>query len=219
MVTKQRSRRHSSLLRRFFEFANPLSSVDVSSTARSRSPFSVGSPSRKAADVSPPSVLWFKDKDHLARMNTLPSEYTHASYPVFRQSALSQRERLPSDPCVYDMQVLYDFWAHYLIRNFNAATYKEFKQLAVEDEEQRNSEFGMQNLMQYYNEALLGQRTIPNDIIANDFVDFVKKEGVESERPTFRKLRTAWRNGAFNHKNRAKIIKIIGDELKADLDR
>lgn len=152
-------------------------------------------------------------------MSTLPSEYTHASYPAFRQSALTQRERLPSGPCVYDMQVLYDFWAHYLIRNFNENTYKEFRQLASEDEEQRSSNFGMRSLVQYYNEALLGQRIVPSDIVPSDFIEFVKKEAVESDRPLFKNLRAAWRNGAFNHKNRAKIIKIIDEGLRADLER
>ena len=152
-------------------------------------------------------------------MNSLPSEYTHAPYPAFRQSALGQRERLPNDPCVYDMQVLYDFWAHYLIRNFNPSTYQEFKRLAVEDDSGRNSNFGMRNLLQYYDEALLGQRTIPDDLIANDFVEFVQNEARESDRPLFRKLRAAWRNGAFSHKNRAKIIRSIGEDLKGELDR
>ena len=77
----------------------------------------------------------------------------------------------------------------------------------------------MRSLMQYYDEALLGQRTIPNDCIATDFVEFVKSESPDSDRPVFKKLRAAWRNGAFSHKNRAKIIKIIDDNLKLDLDR
>ena len=164
-------------------------------------------------------MLWFKDKEHLTRMNSLPSEYTHASYMVFRQNALGQRERVTNESCVYDMQVLYNFWAHYLIRNFNATTYNEFKRLAEEDEAQRSSNFGLLNLRQYYDEALLGQRLIPNDAVAHDFIDFVKKESSDSDRPIFKRLRAAWRNGAFNPKNRAKLVKIIDSDLKADLDR
>ena len=164
-------------------------------------------------------MLWYKDKDHSGRVSALPNEVTHASYPTFRQSALSQRERLPAEPCSYDMQVLYNFWAHYLIRNYHETTYKEFKQLASADEGQRGSSFGMKSLVQYYSEALLGQRTVPSDLIANDFVDLVKNEFTSTDRPLFKKLRAAWRNGAFNHKNRSKIIKVIDETLRAELDR
>lgn len=73
--------------------------------------------------------------------------------------------------------------------------------------------------MQYYNEALLGQKVIPDDSIASDFVELVKGESSDSDRPAFKKLRAAWRNGAFNHKNRAKIIKVIDTELRGELDR
>ena len=163
--------------------------------------------------------MWFKDKEQATRIDSLSTEITHAPYSTFRQSALSQRERLPNDPCVYDMQVLYGFWAHYLIRNFNAHAYEEFHQMAVDDETKRSSTFGMRSLVQYYDEALLGQRTIPSDSIASDFVEIVKKESPESERPIFKKLRAAWRNGAFSHKNRSKIIKSIDVSLKAELDK
>lgn len=168
--------------------------------------------------MSPP-VLWFKDMDNGTPVNPLPTEYTHASYPVFRQKALSQRETMPNDPCVYDMQVLYSFWAHYLIRNFNATTYDQFKSLAVEDEDQRKSTFGVHSLVQYYDEALLGQRTVPGDNVVSDFLDLVKKEDPTSERPLFKKLRAAWRNGAFSHKNRSKILKIVDADLKSELDK
>lgn len=154
----------------------------------------------------------------MSRVNSLPTEYTHASYRVFHQSALSQRERV-TDACVYDMQVLYAFWAHYLIRNYNHRTYAEFYQMAIEDESVRQSNFGMNSLLQYYDEALLGQRTIPDDVIASDFIDLVKKETPKREGPIFKKLRAAWRNGAWNAKNRSKISKSIDTDLTAELDK
>ena len=117
------------------------------------------------------------------------------------------------------MENLYNFWSHFLVRNFNAPMYEEFRCLAFEDASLRGSNIGMQSLMQYYNQALLGQRTILDDGIARHYVDFVQSENKDQDRPAFKKLREAWRNGAFNHKNRHKILKIIDPKLKEDLDR
>ena len=97
--------------------------------------------------------------------------------------------------------------------------YDEFRKLASEDAATRNSHTGMQSLMQYYNEALLGHRTILEDSIALHYVDIVQSEKKEEGRPAFKKLRAAWRNGAFNHKNRHKIVKIVDPKLKEELDR
>ena len=117
------------------------------------------------------------------------------------------------------MQVLYAFWAHFLIRNFNLHAYEEFYRMAIEDESTRQSTFGMKSLIQYYDEALLGQRTIPNDNIASDFIEIVKKEMPKGEGPIFKKLRAAWRNGAWNAKNRSKISKSIDTDLTTELDK
>ena len=121
--------------------------------------------------------------------------------------------------CVYDMQVLYSFWAHFLARNFNLHAYEEFHRVAVEDESLRQSTFGMKSLVQYYDEALLGQRTIPNDTIASDFIQIVRREDSKGEGPIFKRLRNAWRNGAWNAKNRSKISKMIDADLTAELDK
>ena len=91
--------------------------------------------------------------------------------------------------------------------------------MAVEDTPTRQSTFGMKQLIQYYEEALLAHRTIPNDIIGSHFIDIVKSESPKGERPVFKRLRAAWRNGAWNAKNRSKISKIIDTDLTAELDR
>lgn len=96
--------------------------------------------------------------------------------------------------------------------------YEEFRQIAFEDAAKHESNAGIKNLIQFYDESILSQKVVSDDI-ARDFVDLVKSESKNTDRPAFDKLRAAWRNGAFNMKNRKKIDNIIDAELKAELER
>ena len=96
--------------------------------------------------------------------------------------------------------------------------YEEFRRIAFEDADLRDSKVGLKNLVQYYDESMLGQKVMSDDI-ARDYVVLVKGEISGHERPAFDKLRSAWRNGATNMKNRKKIDNILDAELKAKLER
>ena len=96
--------------------------------------------------------------------------------------------------------------------------YEEFRQVAFEDAKQHDSTVGIRNLIQYYDESILSQKVISDDI-ARDFINLVKDNSLSTKRLAFDKLRAAWRNGAFNLKNRKKIDNIIDSELKAELER
>lgn len=191
--------------------------LHMDSTQTTRSPFALGSPTRSPNSNASP-VFWVKNKE--APIDSLPNDLTHEPYSVFRRNALKQREHAGTGHCHRDTDVLYQFWSHFLIRNFNPSMYNEFRRLAFEDATQRGSNVGMKNLVQYYDESILGQKVISNEI-ARDFLDLVRHERHENadERPGFIKLRAAWRNGAFNMKNRKKIDTIIDQELKAELEK
>lgn len=95
--------------------------------------------------------------------------------------------------------------------------YSEFRRTALEDAEKHDSNVGLKNLVQYYDESILSQKVISDDL-ARDFVDLIKRESSKKARPAFDRLRAAWRNGAFNMKNRKKIDNILDAELKAELE-
>ncbi|KAL9104096.1 MAG: hypothetical protein Q9163_000898 [Psora crenata] len=192
-------------------------SADRQRSARSRSPFIVGSPTGPPDTSRSPPVFWAKTKD--SALNSLPSELALESYLDFRRDALKEREQVTPGKPFSNMQNLYNFWSHFLIRNFNAPMYEEFRRLAFEDASIRGSNMGMQSLMQYYDEALLGHRPLMDDSIALHYVEIVQSENRDQERPAFNKLRASWRNGAFNHKNRHKIMKVIDPKLREELDR
>lgn len=199
-----------------FEGRGSLSrSIEARKAQRSRSPFSVGSLRRTNSNVSPP-VFWVKDKD--TPIDSLPDNLTHEPYNVFRRNALMQRSLTTGGACHYDMDILYQFWSHFLIRNFNARMYQEFRQTAFEDMEKGNSSVGLKNLVQYYVESILSQKVV-SDQIASDFLGLVMNESRRNDRPAFDKLRAAWRNGAFNMKNRKKLDNMIEPSLKAELER
>jgi len=120
--------------------------------------------------------------------------------------------------CPHELQVLYQFWSHFLLRHFNHTMYDEFRRLAHENLA-RTSDIGMKHLLAYYHQALTNNHII-NDRVARHYIHLVQNEDrSKNSRPAFDQLKKAWMNGATNIQNRKKIMKHINDDLRTELDR
>ena len=180
---------------------------------RSRSPYGAGSPTPINSMNLP--IFWVQDKE--PPVEDLPKHFTPAFYTKFRQDALHARALTSIGQCHRDMEILFQFWSHFLIRNFNANMYNEFKHLALEDAHDRDTIVGLRNLIHFYDESALAKKPL-SDTLARDYVELVNSETGKEHRPGYTKLRAAWRNGAFNPKNRARLIKVMDLDLKTLLE-
>lgn len=157
---------------------------------------------------------WIKGKD---RPEPRPADSDVEPYPVLHARALQQRSQATQGICPYDMDVLYQFWSNFLVRNFNTRLYEEFRHLALSDAATRSSQVGLTNLIKYYGDSLASQQTVRYGV-AEDYVQLVKAEDSQNGRSAFKNLRSAWRNGALNMKNRKRISDFIDPSLRAELD-
>ena len=161
-----------------------------------------------------PTVMWVKGK---SRSQANGDE----KYTDVRARALRSRESSATPETHYDMKVLYEFWAHFLVRNFNRNMYAEFRKYALEDA-QRNAPVGIEQLGRYYDQVLNKPKVI-SDTLAVHYIELVKEEKAIAEpnghSPAFSRLRAAWRNGALDMKSRKKIDNLVDAKLKEELER
>jgi len=171
----------------------------------------------RAPNASDLDVFWVKDQQD--PVGVLPGGLTSEVYVELRSKALDQREHASTGNCPYDMDMLYQFWAHFLIRNFNNRMYTEFMTLANEDAHQRHSNVGMQNLIRFYDQSFRSQHTV-RVRVAKDYVRLVRSASSEVQGLAFKTLRTAWRDGALPLKNRkrAQDLEIVDEKLKGMLE-
>jgi la-related protein 1 len=158
--------------------------------------------------------MWVKGQRQQAPVS---EHQSREPYLTFRARALKHRETSTAGQTHPDMKLLYEFWSHFLCRNFNTTMYTEFRQYAFEDA-QSHASSGMKNLISYYDEMLISKKKVIPDILAGHYVDLVKAEDSD-DRPALERLRAAWRNGALDLKSRKKIDSLVDQKLREELEQ
>lgn len=164
------------------------------------------------SSAAPSTRYWVRDRD--SPSTDIPPDAKGAPYSQYVQSARS--ERAPGH-CPHSMKVLYAFWSHFLVRNFNTHMYNEFRKLAHEDLE-NGIDLGKGHLLILYTSALKRKEQPIRSRLARHFVQLAKDENDQAERPATNQLRTAWRDETLNPSSRMKLQEYFDSELVATLD-
>lgn len=138
---------------------------------------------------------------------------SHRSYTEVRAQAMKQRDpaagTLKSNN---DMITLYKFWSHFLVKRFNSAMYKEFKQYALHDAD-LSSRHGIEEMFKLYERSFKDRSTVGFEMI-RDFVELVKLESRHGESLGIEKLKWSLASPNIRDDYKNTIENLLDKELR-----
>jgi la-related protein 1 len=109
------------------------------------------------------------------------------------------------------MDVLYQFWSHFLSLNHNTQMYNEFRHFALEDSTSKFTDVGLSSLIMFYSKTLLSTQGLPRYHVTRHYVELVEAE-TGSLRPAFEQLQSALRNNSMSSCKRQLIVDLLDDQ-------
>jgi la-related protein 1 len=115
------------------------------------------------------------------------------------------------------MEVPYQLWPHFLIRNFNTRMYEEFQRLALDDAVHNGTDVLLFSLIKLYTQSLLSPQTMVRYRVVRDYVTLVEFND-DDYCPTFTQLQSDLKSGCLHSSSRQRLQWLLKSDVLALLE-